>query len=131
MSDPASCSLLLPSRNAIAVDEDHGPADHQRGVELELGLFALDRLEDVASLGVLGAGFALGGVDDDLILGLGNLDRSLALGAGAGLAAVLVADLEAGVAGGANDMDGHGVSSGRVVCRLVGERFLATDVSGA
>jgi hypothetical protein len=47
-------------------------------------------------------------VDDDFVAGGGDLDLPFALGARAGLAGVLVADLEAGVTTGADDVNGHG-----------------------
>jgi hypothetical protein len=52
-------------------------------------------------------------MDDYLVARRGDLDLTLALGARAGLAGVLVAHLEAGVTGGANHMNRHGAQGSR------------------
>ena len=48
-----------------------------------------------------------GGVDDDLLRLIRDFDDGFAFGAGSRLARELVADLKAGVAGSAGDVDGH------------------------
>jgi hypothetical protein len=98
---------LTPEQPRHRDRQKRAARDKHEDIRTELRFFALKRLENVATRGILGTRFILRGMNNDFIGFVRDLNRALALGARTALTGMLVANIELCETTGTRHLDGH------------------------